>query len=121
MDAAGNAVSHSTPNQLAELFTEFARAAESTAQKNRAKGDTFGEALATARADVYQQAANLVRTMPLGDALANMQERAKASPVKTPPLIDFERAGLRYITSRAWQFCALKINPSLPEVAQQWD
>jgi preprotein translocase subunit SecA len=121
MDSAGPAVTHSTPHQLSELFCEYSRAAEGTAQKNRAKGDEFGEALAKARADVYQQAANLVRTQSLADALAAMLERAKASHVKTPPLIDFERAGVRYIMSRAWQFCAMKINPSVTEVAAKWD
>jgi hypothetical protein len=106
---------------LAQAFGDYAKAARGTAIKNHTKGDLFGETLANSRADVYDKAAELVRRLPLADAATEMMNRARASHVRTPPLIDFDSAGVQYNAARAWQFCAWKINPSLPEVAPKWD
>jgi len=109
------------PVDLARAFSDYAKAARGTAIKNHTKGDTFGESLAGARADVYEKAADLVRQLPLTAAADEMMNRAKANHIRTPPLINFDSAGVQYASARAWQFCAWKIDPSLPEVAPKWD
>ena len=116
-------VSADMPDQadLARTFADYAKAARGTAIKNHTKGDNFGETLANARADVYDKAAELVRQLPVPDAAYEMMERAKAAHIRTPPLINFDQAGVQYATARAWQFCAWQIDPSLPEVAPRWD
>jgi hypothetical protein len=106
---------------LARIFADYAKAARGTAIKNHTKGDAFGETLATSRADVYDRAAELMRQLPPADAAIEMMNRAKAAHIRTPPLINFDNAGMQYATARAWQFCAWKIDPSLPEVAPKWD
>jgi hypothetical protein len=106
---------------MARLFTDFAKAARGTAIKNHTKGDTFGETLASSRAEVYEKAAELVRQLPLPDAATEMMNRAKAAHIRTPPLMNFDSAGVQYTNARAWQFCAWKIDPTLPEVAPKWD
>lgn len=105
----------------AERFQHYARSARGTAVKNRTRGDAFGEQLATARAEVYEQAAELVRRMPARQAAQEMMDRAGRSHVRTPPLMEFEGAGLRYIAARAWQFCALEIDPGLQQKAPRWE
>jgi hypothetical protein len=116
-------VSADLPDQadLARTFADYGKAARGTAIKNHTKGDTFGEKLANSRAEVYDRAAELVRQLPLPDAAHEMMERAKAAHIRTPPLIDFDTAGMQYATARAWQFCAWQIDPALPEVAPKWE
>lgn len=116
-------VSAEMPDQadLARTFVDYAKAARGTAIKNHTKGDTFGETLAGARADVYDRAAELVRQLSPPDAAAEMMDRAKAAHIRTPPLINFDQAGVQYAMARAWQFCAWQIDPKLPEVAPKWD
>jgi hypothetical protein len=109
------------PVDLSQVFSDYAKAARGTAIKNHTKGDLFGETLANCRADVYEKASELVRQMSLTDAAAEMMARARAAHVRTPPLIDFDSAGVQYNSARAWQFCAWKIDPTLPEVAPKWD
>src|SRR3984893_187008 len=109
------------PVDLARTFSDYAKAARGTAIKNHTKGDTFGESLAGARAAVYEQAADLGPQLPLPAAADEMMNRAKAAHIRTPPLINFDTAGVQYASARAWQFCAWKIDPSLPEVAPKWD
>jgi len=109
------------PADLAKSFSDYAKAARGTAIKNHTKGDRFGETLANCRADVYERAADLMRQMSPTDAAAEMMTRARATHVRTPPLIDFDSAGVQYNAARAWQFCAWKIDPTLPEVAPKWD
>lgn len=106
---------------LSRTFADYAKAARGTAIKNHTKGDVFGETLANSRADVYDKAAELVRQLPLQDAANEMMDRAKAAHIRTPPLINFDSAGVQYATARAWQFCAWQIDPSLPEVAPKWE
>lgn len=106
---------------VARMFADYGKAARGTAIKNHTKGDNFGERLANARADVYDKAAELVRQLPPQDAANEMMNRAKQAHIRTPPLIDFDSAGVQYAIARAWQFCAWKIDPTLPEVAPKWD
>lgn len=107
--------------ELARTFADYGKAARGTAIKNHTKGDMFGETLASARADVYDKAAEIVRQLPLLEAANQMMNHAKAAHIRTPPLINFDAAGVQYAMARAWQFCAWKIDPSLPEVAPKWD
>jgi hypothetical protein len=102
------------------LYLGWARGARGTAIKNHNKGDLYGEVLANTRADVYDQAAELVRQLAPPDAAAEMMNRAKAAHVRTPPMIDFDSAGVQYATARAWQFCARTIEPDLPEIQTDW-
>jgi hypothetical protein len=105
---------------VAALLSGYAQGAEGTAHRCEARGDVYGQTLARSRAQVYREAAELVRTMALADAAAEMIRRATQASVRTPPLIDFDAAGVRYLTVRAWQFCAWQIDPALPEVAPSW-
>ena len=123
MDQIVHANGDGAPGQseLSRMFSDFAKAARGTAIKNHTKGDSFGEVLANGRAEVYDKAAELIRELPPADAAVEMMNRAKAAHIRTPPLIQFDTAGVQYTTARAWQFCAWKIDPSLPEVAPKWD
>jgi hypothetical protein len=116
-------VSADVPDQadLARTFADYAKAARGTAIKNHTKGDNFGETLANARADVYDNASELIRQLPPADAANEMMNRAKAAHIRTPPLINFDAAGVQYAMARAWQFCAWQIEPGLSEVAPKWD
>lgn len=102
-------------------FQDFARAARGTAIKHRINGDLFCESLATARAEVYEKAAEMVTKLPRAEAAAQMMTEAKNAYIRTPPLINYDWAGVQYIKARAWQYCAWKIDPSLPEVQPSWD
>jgi hypothetical protein len=115
------AATPATPAEFAELFSGYARAARGTALKAKSKSDPFGEQLAEARALVYDQAADVVRQNTLTVAAGQLMHNASRTHVRTAPLMDFDNAGLQYISSRAWQFCALQIDPSMPEVAAKWD
>jgi hypothetical protein len=122
MEQAGQLSAEVTEQtDLARMFADFAKAARGTAIKNHTKADTFGETLANSRADVYDKAAELIRQLPPPDAAKEMMNRAKAAHIRTPPLINFDSAGVQYAIARAWQFCAWKIDPQLPEVAPKWD
>lgn len=118
---SGTAFTDPEPVELSRMFADYAKAARGTAIKNHTKGDLFGETLANSRAEVYEKASEMVRQLPLADAAAEMMNLAKAMHVRTPPLIDFDAAGVQYNSARAWQFCARKIDPDLPEVAPKWD
>ena len=106
---------------LADRFADFGTAARGTAMKNKAKGDEFGEKLANRRAEVYDSAAALVNQQAPLEAAKVMMERAGQLHVRTPPLIDFDNVGLQYIAARAWQYCALIINPGLSPAAPKWE
>lgn len=110
-----------TPAQLAERFAGYARAARGTAMQAKAKGDPYGEQLANKRAETYDQAANLVLRMPPEAAAAEMMNSAGRMHVRKAPLMDFDSAGLQYISARAWQYCALEIDPTLTEQAPPWE
>lgn len=106
---------------ISDRYSEYAKAAHSTASRCRSKGDSYGEQLASTRAKVYEEAASIAASMPVQRAAEEMMRRAASEHVRTPPLIGFDEAGLRYITARAWQFCALEIDPRLQTRAPKWD
>ena len=119
--AANDIIGDPADQDLAQVFADYAKAARGTAIKNRSKGDGFGDELATKRAAVYEMAADLVRRLSRAEAAKQMLENARSAHIRTPPLIDFDRAGVQYSQARAWQFCAKLIDPSLPDVAPKWD
>lgn len=119
--AANDIIGDPASQDLVQIFADYAKAARGTAIKNRSKGDGFGDELASKRAAVYDMAADLVRRLPPAEAAKEMMDRARSAHIRTPPLIDFDRAGVQYSQARAWQFCARQIDPSLPEVAPKWD
>lgn len=106
---------------LADRYATFAKAANGTAFARRTHDDHYGETLAASRAEVYAEAAELVRLMPPPLAAREMINRATAAHVRNPPLVGFDSAGVQYTIARAWQFCAWQIDPSLPEVAPAWN
>lgn len=110
-----------TSAEYAERYGRFAKGARATAVRHSSDGDPFGESLARTRADVYEKAAELVRSTVPAQAADTMMENARRLHVRTPPLTGFEEAGRRYITARAWQYCAWQIDPSLEEKAPAWD
>jgi hypothetical protein len=101
-------------------FDGYTKGAIDTAARRHYAGDKFGECLAKARVRVYEQAAELVREMPVDDAAVEMMRRALRAQVRTPRWVGYDADAVSYITARAWQFCAWKINPSLPEVQPRW-
>jgi len=101
-------------------FVEYAMAARGTAVKRHYADDAFGEKLTLARAAVYDAAADLVREMPLPEAAAEMMRRALDAQVRTPRWVGYDADAVSYITARAWQFCAWKIDPSLPAIQPEW-
>jgi hypothetical protein len=119
-DASEAAPAPPRATELAETFAAYANAARGTASSAGCRGDGFAESLARTRAGVYDRAAELVRNVPPGEAARTMMENAMTRHVRTPPLTDFDKAGLGYIAARAWQFCAWQIDPTLEEVAPAW-
>ncbi|MGH3492558.1 MAG: hypothetical protein ACRDRL_21120 [Sciscionella sp.] len=107
--------------ELTETLRSYGLAARGTATACKNKGDSYGESLATTRATVYDQAAELLKTLQPPQAAEQMMEQARQLGVRTPPLLDFDRVGRQYITAQAWQFCAWEIDPTLEKAAPQWD
>lgn len=105
----------------AKRYTDFARGARATAVRHKTEGDSFGESLALTRAEVYEQAAELVNRTAPEQAAEQMMENARRLHVRTPPLTGFDEAGRRYISARAWQYCAREIDATLEEKAPSWD
>ncbi|WP_031465573.1 hypothetical protein [Sciscionella sediminilitoris] len=116
-----NATPALTAAEFAERFNGYAQAARATAMQAKAKSDAYGEQLANARADVYEKAAGMVGRLPLDQAATDMMSIAGKTHVRKAPLMDFDSSGLQYIASRAWQYCALTIDPNLPEQAPAWE
>lgn len=110
-----------SPAELAERFAGYARAARGTALQAKGKSDPYGERLANNRAEVYDKASNTVLRLPLDRAATEMMEQAGRTHVRTAPLMDFDNTGVQYICARAWQYCALEIDPNLKQQAPQWE
>lgn len=95
-----------SPAELAERFAGYARAARGTALQAKGKSD---------------KASNTVLRLPLDRAATEMMEQAGRTHVRTAPLMDFDNTGVQYICARAWQYCALEIDPNLKQQAPQWE
>lgn len=109
------------PQEPAERFRAWAKAASCTAMNHRASRDAYAERLSLARSAVYEDAADLVEERGVEDAVPEMLARAGRLRVLTPPIVNFDAAGLRYIQARAWQFCAQTLDPQAPVVQPPWD
>ena len=103
------------------VFRQWASAARSTAARCAAQRDSYGVELATSRAAVYDQAAKLVVQLGVTPAAAaRLLDNASRLVVLSPPLMNFDAAGISYCTARAWQRCAQELDPTLPEVQPPW-
>lgn len=82
----------------------------------------YDQKLHTTRAQVRDQAANLLRTEPdLTAAAAKMMDQATRHKVTSaPPLIGFDETSFEYTAARCWQACAWDIDPELPQVQPVW-
>lgn len=114
-------MSSAAASALATSYQRWSSAARGTAYRNQVRGDTYGVAIAMARAAVYDEATTIVRHLPASEAAAEMMSRARAAHVRMPPLIAYDAAGVQYSTARAWQHCAWQVDPELPEVQPRWD
>ena len=107
--------------EAAQLWKSWAAAGRHQARALAAQGRKFDSALKSARAATYDRAAAILHTNPdLNQATRLMIKNAAESHVRTPPLIDFDRAAVRYTVARTWQRCALMLDPSLDEVQPAW-
>ena len=103
----------------ARLWTEWAAAARHLSRALAARGSDFDSALKSARAATYERAVALMHTDP-DHAAQLMLNNAVESLVRTAPLVGFDAAAVRYTVARAWQRCALMLDPSLTEVQPLW-
>lgn len=120
---AGSA--HSLINVVKELIARWLRYAvlnRSNALARSRTGDLFGARLSLARAEVREEAAELLRRGP--DPLAAaaiMHRRARELWLSDLPLIGFDHAAVQYTRARVWQDCARTIDPNLPVVQPRLD
>jgi hypothetical protein len=107
--------------ETAQLWRSWAVAARQQARAAVSQGDQFDSSLKTARATIYDQAVALLqRNTDVSMAAALMMKNAGQLHVRTPPLIGFDQAAVRYTIARTWQRCALMLDPSLDEVQPRW-
>ena len=106
---------------LTELWAQWAAAARHLSRALTAQGSDFDSALKSARAATYERAIALLHANTDADlAAALMMKHATAVYVRTPPLVGFDEAALRYTIARTWQRCALRLDPTLTEVQPLW-
>lgn len=110
-----------TAEQAAQLWGEWAAAGRHLSRVLASQGSDFDSALKSARAATYDRAVALLHANPdLEQAAQLMMNHAAESLVRTPPLIGFDAAAIRYTVARTWQRCALMLDPSLTEVQPLW-
>jgi hypothetical protein len=105
------------PSLIAQ-WRQFAVANRTHAAHDRREGDEFGAALATARGEVRQAAAELLSRLeddPMA-AAKHMHQQARELWQHHWPFVGFDEAALKYTQARTWQDCARAIDPSLPVV-----
>lgn len=116
---------HNSVQGCAQHFLDVAEAARGTAMQYRTTRDEHGEHSALVRADVYTAAARMLEADPdltveaAAAALrdAGMQYRS----ISGPPLLDFEAAAEKHVRARAWQYCAMCLDPGMEEFEKYWD
>lgn len=107
--------------QAAKLWREWAVGGHHQSRVLAAQGSLFDSALKNARAAIYERAAALLRANPDPEKAAQLMiKNATETHVRTPPLVGFDNAAVRYTVARAWQRCALMLDPSLGEVQPLW-
>lgn len=112
--------------ELAATWDGYAAFNRTEAEKRKQANDWFGAELALARAEVRQQAAEILRQFAHSPEYAakvmyaNAVDRSVSRlPVAEASAID--EATRNHTRARAWQDCAHAIDPSLPEVQPRWD
>ena len=109
-----------TPKGMAAQWRRYAASSRSMAQAEHHVGHLFAAELLVTRALVREAAAALLMSQSPTDAAAEMMLHARRFSVRTPPLVDYDSAAIRYTQARSWQWCAHQIDPSLPEVQARW-
>jgi hypothetical protein len=104
-----------------QLWESWAAAGHQLSRVLASQGSLFDSALKDARAATYEGAMALLRANPERQKAAQMMiKRAAELHVRTPPLVSFDEAAIRYTMARTWQRCALLLDPSLDEVQPLW-
>lgn len=107
--------------ETAQLWAMWAAAGRHLSRALASQGSDFDSTLKSARAATYDRAAALLHATPDREQAAQlMLKNAAQLIVRTPPLIGFDTAAVRYTVARTWQRCALMLDPSLDEVQPLW-
>jgi hypothetical protein len=107
--------------EATQLWQSWAAAGHHLSRALASQGSLFDSALKNARAATYEQAIALLRAKPNRQEVAQLMiKRATELHVRTPPLVGFDAAAVRYTMARTWQRCALMLDPSLDEVQPLW-
>lgn len=107
--------------EVAQLWVSWAVAAHHQSRVLASHGSLFDSSLKNARAVTYERAAALLHSdADLEKTAQIMIKYATEVYVRTPPLIGFDEAAVRYTVARTWQRCALTLDPSLDEVQPLW-
>jgi len=87
--------------------------------------DEHGERSALVRSEVYTAAGKLLEnnpTMSVDDAAAALRDQGmQYRSISGPPLLDFEAAAEKHVRARAWQYCAMCLDPHMEEFEKFWD
>ena len=103
------------------LWESWATAGHHLARVLASHGSVFDATLKDARAATYERAVVLIRANPdLAEAARLMIKHATETHVRTPPLVGYDQAAVRYTVARTWQRCALMLDPALDEVQPRW-
>lgn len=107
--------------EAAQLWEAWAAAGRRQSRALAAQGSMFDSSLKDARAVTYERAVALLHANPdMAIAGRLMLKNAVESHVRTPPLVGFDQAAIRYTVARTWQRCALMLDASLAEVQPVW-
>jgi hypothetical protein len=107
--------------EVAQIWESWAAAGHYQSRTLARQGKLFESTLKQARATTYAHAIALLRANHDAVTVARLMiKQAAEIHVRTPPLIGFDDAALRYTVARAWQRCALMLDPSLVEVQPLW-
>lgn len=108
--------------ELIARWLRYAVRGRSNAMARSRTGDMFGARLSLARAEVREEAAEILRRAPDPLAAAAIMHR-RASDLWLPdlPLIGFDQAAIQYTQARVWQDCARTVDPNLPIVQPKLD
>ena len=108
-------------DEAAQLWQSWAMAGHHQCRSLASQGSDFDATLKNARAATYERAVAVLRANPDQEQAAKvMMKNAAEALVRTPPLIGFDQAAIRYTIARTWQRCALMLDPSLDEVQPRW-
>lgn len=106
-------------------FADIAEAAKATAMHYKATRDDHGEQSALVRSEVYAEAGHVIEenpSMTVEEAAAALRDRGmQYRSVSGPPLLDFEAAAEKHVRARAWQYCAICLDPEMEEFEKFWE